>query len=276
MTYNVLNNTADGALVGTERIAPWSQRVLGAVDLIRRGNPDFIALQEAWGWLGAVKGPKQVDDLVARLGGTYALARTEATPGEPGWYRTGRYILYRSSVYETVGNGWHWNLARNRFAAFQVFRHKTTGARVLVISVHLSSAPGATGDAYRQEEMTNLMNYARQEAGRHGGIPVVVAGDTNSHDGSNHPFDGPGNATRAVKVADAFKVARTRSYYHINSANQYMRTPPMDGRSIDRVFTSPGVGIRTWRVLANMSGTRMVGVIPSDHNPVQVDVTVPY
>jgi endonuclease/exonuclease/phosphatase family metal-dependent hydrolase len=273
MTYNVFTNAMDGQIVNGERVASWSRRAVGVVDLIRRGNPDFVAIQEGLGWVAEVKGPRQVDDLVTRLGGVYGMAYTELTPGLRGWYRTGRYILYKSAVYAPLGAGGHWDLGRSKFAAYQVFRHKTTGARFLVVSLHLSPDAGPTGESYRQAEMAKIISYAKQKAA---GLPIVYAGDTNSHDGSNHPYDGPGNATRAAKVADAFKVAPKRYYVHINSANQHLRRLPMGGRSIDRVFGSPGVALRNWRLLAHLSGDRLVGVIPSDHNPIQVDLKIPY
>lgn len=276
MTYNVLTNGADGSIVGAETVAPWSQRVLGVRDLILRGDPDLVAIQEGSGWVGAVKGPKQVDDLVARLGGAYALASTETPVGMPGWYRTGRYILYKPTVYEPVGAGGHWVLREGRYAAYQVFRHKATGAKLLFVSLHLSVDGGSTGDAYRETEMGRLITSASRLAAAGGNLPVVYAGDTNSHDGSNHVFDGPGNATRAARIADAFKSTYWRGLPQVNSANQYLRQVPMSGRSLDRVFGTPGVGLRGWALLANLSGNRLVGLIPSDHNPVQVDLTIPY
>lgn len=277
MTYNVLVNLADGEQVGNERIAAWSERAAAEVTLIRQGNPDLIAVQEGAGWVAEVKGPRQVDDLVTRLGGTYALARTEPVPGtEPGWYRTGRYILYKPATYAPLGTGGHWNIGDSRWAAYQAFTNRATGARFLLISAHLVPGRGSSFDTSRQTETKTVMAFARDKAAALGGIPVVLAGDMNSNDGSNYTFDGPGVATRAARVADAFKVAATRANWHVNSAHQYLRNPPLFGRSIDRVFVSPGIGVRSWRLLATMSGTALVAVIPSDHNPVQVDLAYPY
>src|SRR3712207_8925404 len=69
---------------------------------------------------------RSVDDLRNRLGkGKYALAHTEITPGKPGWMRTARYILYRTSAYRAAANGGHWTLAKDRYAAYQLDRKST-------------------------------------------------------------------------------------------------------------------------------------------------------
>ena len=93
MTWNVLHRAAEGTREGTETVASWTQRRVPMVALIKKENPDVIGLQEAGDWIGAVKGPRVVDDLRARLG-VYTLAHTEVTPGQAGWFRTFRYILY--------------------------------------------------------------------------------------------------------------------------------------------------------------------------------------
>jgi endonuclease/exonuclease/phosphatase family metal-dependent hydrolase len=104
-------------------------------------------------------------------------------------------------------------------------------------------------------------------------LPVVYAGDVNSHEG--HPLDGPAVAMGATGTADAQLVAPHRTNVQYNSANQYRRTPPKSGLALDRIYASPGVAVGAWRQVLELSGGRLVGVIPSDHNAVVADLVVP-
>ena len=142
MTYNVMHQPAAGAKEGGTTVASWAQRRVPMLALIKRWNPDVLALQEASDWVGPVKGPRVADDLAARLGG-YAVAHTEIAPGQPGWMRTARYVLYRTATYSAVGDGGHWTLGPGRFAAYQQLRNRSTGAQFLAVSVHLSAGAGA-------------------------------------------------------------------------------------------------------------------------------------
>ena len=205
MTDNVLHQPAAGTKEGGTTVASWAQRRVPMVALIKRWNPDVLGLQEASDWVGPVKGPRVADDLAARLGG-YAVAHTEITPGQPGWMRTARYILYRSSTYKSVGDGGHWTLGPGRFAAYQQLQNRGTGAKFLAVSVHLSPGEGRTIDLKRQAETQKLLAFAHayQTKAR---VPVIYLGDFNSHEG--HVLDGPGVAMRAAGVADADEVAQT-------------------------------------------------------------------
>jgi endonuclease/exonuclease/phosphatase family metal-dependent hydrolase len=275
LTYNIMQLTKDGTREGGQTIAPWSQRRLGAARLVKQALPDVVAIQEGSPWVGAPRGARQVDDLVSALGGTYALARTEVPPNQRGYFRTGRYILYRPDRYAPVGAGDHWQIGNARWAAYQVLRNRQTGATFLFVAVHLSFASGSSGDTERENETKSLLKQARAYASaRH--LPVVYAGDFNSHEGRPHTFDGPGIVMHSAHVADASEVAQSFTNRKYNSANQYLRTPPAYGRYIDRVFGEPGVALTSWRSYLTLSGGRFAGVIPSDHNPVAADVVIPF
>lgn len=272
MTWNVLHRAAEGTREGTETVASWTQRRVPMVALIKKENPDVIGLQEAGDWIGAVKGPRVVDDLRARLG-VYTLAHTEVTPGQAGWFRTFRYILYRTSTYRAVGAGGHWVLAPSRFAAYQELQDRQTGARFLAVSVHLSPGAGRAADLGRQAETQKLLGFVRSfQAKAH--VPVIYVGDFNSHEG--HPLDGPGVAMRASGAEDADEVAQTRVNRQYNSANQYLRSPMLGHWDIDHVYAPAGVAVRRWEIALTLTGGRFVGAIPSDHNPVVADVVLPY
>lgn len=81
---------------------------------------------------------------------------------------------------------------------------------------------------------------------------------------------------RTAHVADAHQVALARSNERYDSANQYLRTPPAYGQSIDYVFVSPGIAVYSWRMIIALSRGRFVGTMASDHNPVYANVVIPY
>ena len=286
LTYNVLTSASAGQIEGDGPLAPWSQRRAGVARLIKLADPDLVALQEAGGWATSLQGyggVRQVDDLVDLLrdpygNATYGLVRTEVPPTEHMYLRTGRYILYKKSAYSLSGSGGHWQIgtsAAPRFAAYQVMVNRTSGARFLFVSVHLSSVGGLAGDEQRATETQSLLRQASAYAG-YRNVPVVYAGDFNSHQGANHPYDGPGETMRAAKVNDAFQVAQAMTNAQYNSANGNVRTPPASGRSIDHVYGSPGVALTSWRLWLQLSSGTFVGTIPSDHNPLTVKAMVPY
>jgi endonuclease/exonuclease/phosphatase family metal-dependent hydrolase len=271
MTYNLLHDTPEGRRDG---VAPWSQRRPGALALINKANPDVLGVQEASGWVGAVKGPRVVDDLRNRLGaGKYTLAHTEITPGKPGWMRTARYILYRTSAYRAAASGGHWTLAKGRYAAYQLLQSRSTGARFLAVSVHLEPGGGRTVDMRRKAQTERLLSLVRSYRARYD-VPVVYMGDFNSHQGN--VVDGPGITFRAAGHVDADEVAQVRVNRKYNSANQYKRTPATGGYDVDHVYVPAGVAVRRWEIVMNLSRGRFVGAIPSDHNPIAADVVLPY
>jgi endonuclease/exonuclease/phosphatase family metal-dependent hydrolase len=279
MTFNILTLDDDGKRAAdAETIAPWSQRRLAAAQAIEAEAPDVVAVQEGAAWVGAKRGPRQVDSLVSALGGRYSQAVTEIAPDHPYYFRTGNYVLYRTSTWAPVGIGGHWDLGTmpgggQRWAAYQVLRNRATGTQFLFISTHLYVMGGATGDTVRRNETRSLLEQARTYAANHGRLPVVYAGDFNSH--AAHPLDGPAVAMQAAGGADAQHVAQLRHFQQYNSANQYHRIPPAAGLALDHLYTSPGVGVTAWRQVLRLSAGRFVGVIPSDHNPVVADLLLP-
>jgi endonuclease/exonuclease/phosphatase family metal-dependent hydrolase len=274
MTYNLLHKTRDGERAGSGRIAPWSQRRNGIVALIKKANPDVVGLQEANDWVGPVKGPRIVDDLRNRLGaGRYTLAHTEVTPGQRGWFRTGRYILYRTSAFRAVAAGGHWTIGKDRYAAYQLLQSRRTGARFLAVSVHLEPGSGRTADLRRKAQTEKLLSLVRSYRATHP-APAIYMGDFNSH--QKNVIDGPGLAFRAAGHVDADEVAQVRVNRKYNSANQYHRVPVTGGYDVDHVYVPAGVAVRRWEIVLNLSRGRFVGAIPSDHNPVAADLVLPY
>ena len=77
-------------------------------------------------------------------------------------------------------------------------------------------------------------------------------------------------------VADGFEVSQIFANRQYNSANQYYRTPPAHADNVDHIYAEAGVGMRAWSQVLQLSAGKFRGVIPSDHNPVLADLTIPY
>ena len=276
MTYNIKEAYLDGQREGGNVVAPWKARKAAQAELIKRANPDVIAIEEGAAQIGHRKhSPRQVDTLRRALGGEYALAHTEVPPGHPHFHRTGVYILYKKATLKAVGKGGHWGLGNSRWAAHQVLRNRQSGAKFLFVATHLIQSPGRAYDVLRQHETEQLVQRGHQLAARKH-IPVVYAGDFNSAPDRRHAFNAPSKVMHAHHIADAFNVAQARGYAHYNTANGYSRRPPRDGMRIDYVFAPQGVGVRSWRLIMRLRHGKFVGTIPSDHNPVMSELMVPY
>jgi endonuclease/exonuclease/phosphatase family metal-dependent hydrolase len=280
MTYNVLGSSTVGYVEGDGPLAPWSQRREGVARLIRGAGADLVAVQEGGGWVTKVEGyggVRQVDDLAGMLtsssGPAYGLAATEIPPSVHGYMRTGNYILYNKATYAPVGTGGHWSLGGHG-AAYQVLRSRATGARLLFVSAHLSPTGGTTGEAERTSETKSLISQATA-LGKSQGVPVVYAGDFNSHGGGPAATDGPGLAFTAAHVSNARQVAQTFVNANYNSANQNRHVPMASGLSIDHVYAPAGVAVRSWHLWLELTQGLFTGTLPSDHNPLSVEVTFP-
>jgi endonuclease/exonuclease/phosphatase family metal-dependent hydrolase len=276
MTYNIKEARFDGTPEGGGRVAPWnSKRKAAAARLIRRADPDVIGIEEGASPIGHRGGPRQVDTLRRALGHTYRLARTEVPPKGRGTHRTGDYVLYKRAMFRPVHKGGHWALGDKRWAAHQILRNRQTGAKFLFVVAHLRQQPGRANDIRREAETRVLVNRGHTLASRHH-IPVVYVGDFNSDPFEHHAFNAPARIMKQHHIADAYNVAQHRKLARYNTANHYQRRPPHVGARIDYVFAPPGVGVRSWKVVMRMRHHQFLGTIPSDHNPVVSDLTIPF
>lgn len=275
LSYNLLSESSDGMKAGDGVVAPWRDRLKAATDLIEQARPDVLAVQEG---NKMVDWPaRQVDTLVSRLGSPWQLADTEVPPTDPSYQvggATGPYLVYRSDKFRAVGAGGNWELPGKWHAAYQELTSTSSGASFLAVSVHLMAGNGLAKDQTRRDEANALVSRAEAYAGARG-LPIVYAGDFNSHGGSGHVFDGPGLVMAGQSVADALDVTPEAANSRFNSANQYYRTPPARGLNIDHIFAGPGVAVTGWEMLLRVNGGQFVGTIPSDHNPLVADLVIP-
>lgn len=281
-TYNVLESRFDGTSEGGNTVAAWADRRVGVAAGIKASGANVVGIQEAADWVGPQcvyrqVGTRQIDDLVSRLGSPWSLATTEVRPCLPGWMRTGVYIIYDHSQFTAVGSGGQWNIGTStdvHWAVYQQLRSVATGAQFLFVSPHTVAGNSTQLDQNRQVQTTHMIADAKSYAASHGNVPIVYAGDYNSH--ALHPLDGPAVAMYAAQSADGLTTAQTLTNQGYNSANQYQTTPPGGGWSVDHIYASPGVSIQTWQLIIKLTGGDFVGVIPSDHNMLEADVTFPY
>lgn len=81
---------------------------------------------------------------------------------------------------------------------------------------------------------------------------------------------------RGRGVPDGITIPRHHSRAKYDSSNQLFRKASHGHGSIDHIYTTGGIGVRTWGELLKLSKGSFVGTIPSDHNPVFAVVALPY
>ena len=161
-----------------------------------------------------------------------------------------------------------------RFAVWAEVEHVPTGRRAIVTSAHLTSGKTSSADALRRTETTNLVRATA--ALNPEGLPVVHAGDFNSH--RNRSNDTPGAVMRAAGIRDGFDLAETVGRQHYNSYNSWRSTPTLSvtyGDHVDHVWVDPRrAEVTYWGNVAAVTGARYTTPITSDHNPVLVRLSL--
>ena len=271
LTANDLNANVTSYNGGS--VPPWmTQRRDAAIALYRRVDPDLLMIQE--GGVLIRRGVRQVDTIANTLGNDYTVAHTENPPGSGGWVSHGVYIVYRNTRLAAVGAGSTIDLAKGKSAAFQVLRDTTTQRVFLAVTAHLVAGGTASADAQRQREMSDILAKAQQISAANGGVPIVFGGCLHEARTPNHPSDNPYEVLGAAGFADALTAAQRRSGGDLNTFNNYQR-PIRKGVPTDRILVGPGVAVTSWLQLLHRDGNKLVGVIPSDHNPVAATVLLP-
>jgi endonuclease/exonuclease/phosphatase family metal-dependent hydrolase len=279
MTYNILQAVSDGERRVGGTVAPWSQRRPAAAALVKSVNPDMFAVEEGWPYIGNPDNRvRQVDSLASALraiGAHYTVAYTEITCPAPNCHRYGNYIMFNSDRYRAIGGrAGVFHLPGPGIAPYVELQNRSTGARLLFVGAHLNATPGRTYDSVRASQTASLISQASATASSWG-IPVVYSGDFNSNPQQN-AYDGPNTAMRRYLIADARLVAQRRYNERYDSMNELMRTPNPYSLFIDYVYVPPGVSATTWGMSMRYANGRMVGVFPSDHNPVWALIRIPY
>jgi endonuclease/exonuclease/phosphatase family metal-dependent hydrolase len=161
-----------------------------------------------------------------------------------------------------------------KFAVWAELEDTTTGQHVVYVSAHTTSKSNESAARARQEEARRLMAGVR--AVNPEKLPVVLAGDWNSH--RNRSNDYVGAELRKGGFRDAFDLARSVARQHLNSYNDWETRPTVSvtwGDHVDKVWVQPGRAVvRRWENSAVMADGRYAAPLVSDHNPVLVRVSL--
>lgn len=266
MTYNVCSRVC----------SDWASRQSAAMARITAYSPDIVAAQEA-------------DNLVAPTGYTQAL------------YKSGKRLLYLSSRFDPVIHsgdgvqpsntgdgcsptysakdrtgyiflGFHDNGCR--YAVWAELVDRATQRHTIFVTVHTVAGDSLTRSIERRTEIIALL--AAMDQINAAGLPVVYAGDFNSH--KDRTYDYVANAFHSAGYYDAYDLARNLYRQHNNSFNDFQITPRISykwGDHVDHVWVAPGsTRVDYWRNGALIENNKMVTPIPSDHSPIVLDLRV--
>jgi endonuclease/exonuclease/phosphatase family metal-dependent hydrolase len=280
LSYNSMSASLDGEQHPGGVAAKWSDRRPGQLSLMKGSGADVIGIEEGMACLikytDGTNCFRQIDSIANGMSPGYSLADTLTT--KPSRY-SGNYILYRNTV-QPVGAGGTWYIgdtsSHNQTAVYQLFRVPSTGAEFLFVVTHLVTGSNAAGDQSRAIETANMLKDAGAFASNHGVSSIVYVGDFNSYVGEWGRSDLTGAKMRSARVPDGVEVAQSRPNANYDSINALYRTARKGHGSIDHIYATGGVGVRTWGELLNLSGGKFVGTIPSDHNPVWAGLAIPY
>lgn len=265
MTYNVCSDKCSG----------WDTRQPAVQGRIRAYSPDVIAAQEAdklavpAGYQEAVsKSAKRLMFNASRLAVAEPTTQISARPGKSS---SGCDLSWPQSTKGYVYLGYHGGGCR--YAVWAVLVDKDTGKNPTVfVDVHTVAGDNETAANQRTAEIAALTKHMAQI--NPGNLPVVYAGDFNSH--KNRANDDLRIVLHHQGYYDAYDLALRLRRQHYNSYNDFQVVPRISykwGDHVDHVWIRPNEGrILSWNNGALIKDDRMVKPIPSDHSPIITDV----
>ena len=163
-----------------------------------------------------------------------------------------------------------------RYAVWAELVERSTGRSFMMVDVHTVSGKTKATTDYRRTEINQMIATVKQTNVK--GLPVIYAGDFNSHRESR-PSDSVRPPLHATKFYDSFDLARNVFGQHRSSYNGFKTDPVISvtwGNHIDKVWVDPWkVRVDAWYNFALLGADgKMVKPIPSDHSPVVVDVRI--
>ncbi|MEJ7634391.1 fibronectin type III domain-containing protein [Aeromicrobium sp.] len=258
----------------------WDTRRKAVAANILARKPAVVALQEASPLrYGEVK---QYDDLVGLLGPDYALVTRAGSSGSKLVHNKTRTSVVKAGTraLTTVGTA-------TRYAVWAVLEDKQTDGRFFVINTHLEPGAPAAG-TYNDARIKQAREVLALIDANAGNLPVVIAGDMNSsrtaepNNGQYETFTRAGYVDPLDNEDASWAAGREASAEHTldveyNSFNGFepeaRRTSFPIGSVVDYVYTSPGIRVATWRTVVKLDTKgAFVGVIPSDHNLLALDL----
>jgi endonuclease/exonuclease/phosphatase family metal-dependent hydrolase len=168
-TFNVLDNWVD------DLVAPWSVRRANVARTIDYADADIVGLQEANSTGRLSNGRTQVQDILSLTTGNLRIAPS-GLRGKQILYKTGKFEPHAHGVFSVP------QLPNDvpRAAIWQVFQHRKTGTRFIVVNAHLSNGKTSTENAARVAQAKSILRQLDRVNTR--GLPVVLVGDLNSFD----------------------------------------------------------------------------------------------
>ena len=196
-------------------------------------------------------------------------------------YRSAKSLFYDTTRYVVEDSGTiTLDATRKRYAVWAAFRSIHSGARFIVVDPHLEPTKGKKYDDIRNAQTQVLLREVDRANPLH--LPVVYAGDYNSNKSNanqtKYPggYDAPAQVFAAAGIPDALTLATVKRNADYNSANQAKNPPLKHGDHVDHVYVDQGVvRVDVWEMFVRLDGTDYLTPFASDHNPIQVDLTVP-
>ena len=248
----------------SEACSGWSRRLSAARTLIKKRNPDVIAVQEAAVWTTPPTG--------------YANAFHKSA--KRLFYKKSRFTVASTSSGKRAGSI---TLSSAKYAVWAELVNRSTGKRIIFVSAHTS--PAYKDYALRGREVGNLLSRMNQI--NTGKRTVVYAGDFNSHKNRGTYSESAGFGSQdtvgrkfaASGYYDSYDLARTLKRPNWNSYSGMKSKPTISrtwGDHVDHVYVKPAsTNIYRWMNAALYSGSRYSSPFPSDHSAVQVNLYIP-
>jgi len=241
--------------VCSETCSRYGSRGRMAAALLNAAKVDIFGLQEA----GGIRVGRTTNAMFS--GGSQGFAR--AAGGAKA-----RYIFYRPAVFDQL-NGGLIALGNGRYAAWAHMKIKATGTEFYFLSLHLENGHG--NDSKRASEMRTLVT--RMSGINSDGLPVIYAGDFNSH--PKRSADSPTAIFRSIGVTDSLLKSKSEPVNaRINSGHTFSTTVLASGAHVDHIFVTKDVKVEGWEQLVRLSGGRYAKPILSDHNALKAKLTL--
>ncbi|MCA0295143.1 MAG: tyrosine-protein phosphatase [Actinobacteria bacterium] len=295
MTYNVL--TAGAATSGKFPDVPtadlaWDLRDDQLAAWITTEDPDVIGFQEN---LDTVEldgaDVLQLHTVVPLLSG-YQIVQLDNA--DPIAFRTSRFTLVEDGATR-IATGDGTTLVRDRWITHATLKDRASGAEFIVFNTHLSAAAeGTAAAAARVAEARKIVTEIRSVSD---GLatPFVLTGDLNVSQGSTGADAAPLDTLAGLGLVNSSEWAVSTTTAIPGAVSLQSMTAVVDGvktykavrtsgKTLDYVWVPRGALVRSYRVSTGphteqrtVNGTSYwfyddAHVLPSDHNPVVVEV----
>jgi endonuclease/exonuclease/phosphatase family metal-dependent hydrolase len=263
----------------------WSSRRKAVAANILSQRPDVVMLQEA-------VPPKVTDDngnripqytdILNLLGKKYDYVTSEGSSGTRLAYDSTRFVVKSKDAVKLYVYG-----PQPRYAVWAILQDKVDGKQFFALTTHLE--PGGHASKYNKARAKQARQILALIAANSKGLPVVVAGDTNSSranvpNGPYLTFTGGGLVDPLGNAKDTYistnpGIAEHRVDLEYNSYNGWSRTAKRPsypvGTRVD-YFVVRGLRVAEQRTVVNVNANRQfIGTIPSDHNLITLTVHLP-